>query len=64
MRPLSVVSDLHEAIAKAIEEAADCGLDFDQIFQIIRDEVADCERAWKAGEDMGTAFDVPASDRE
>jgi hypothetical protein len=49
MRPLSVVSDLAEAIAKAIEEAADCGLEYDQIFSVIRDEVADCERAWEAG---------------
>jgi hypothetical protein len=40
MRPLSVVSDLREVIAQACAEAAECGLEPDQIIEVVRDELA------------------------
>lgn len=45
MRPLSVTSDLREAIQIACSEASECGLELDQIAGIIRQELATLERA-------------------
>lgn len=44
MRPMSVNSDLREAVRSLCEDATACGLDMDQVASVIRDELAAIER--------------------